>query len=94
MRKALYSDDIVAAEMAKEIAEKELRRVIVRTERLASTPDRDGMITARALPGVVVQPNDVRAFVSALAVGQVIHRRHDMLAYWRRSPYLLAFIHE
>lgn len=94
MRKALYSDDIVAAEMAKEIAEKELRRVIVRTERLASTPDRDGMITARELPGVVVQPNDVRAFVSAVAVGKVINHRHDLLEYWRSSPYLFEFMDE
>ena len=30
----------------------ELRRVMVRTERLAATPDRDGMIVAKELPGV------------------------------------------
>ncbi len=94
MRKALYSDDLVAAEMAKDVAQKELRRVIVRTERLASTPDRDGMITERELPGVVVEPNDVRAFVSAVAVGKVINHRHDLLEYWRSSPYLFEFMDE
>lgn len=94
MRKALYSGDLVAAEMAKDVAQKELRRVIVRTERLASTPDRDGMITARELPGVVVEPNDVRAFVSAVEVGKVINHRHDLLEYWRSSPYLFEFMDE
>ena len=94
MRKALYSGDLVAAEMAKDVAQKELRRVIVRTERLASTPDRDGMITARALPGVKLEPNDVRTFVSAVAVGKVIKHRHDLLEYWRSSPYLFEFMDE
>ena len=94
MRKALYSGDLVAAEEAKDTAQMELRRVIVRTERLASTPDRDGMITARDLPGVEVAPTDVRAFVSAVAVGKVIDHRQDLLEYWRSSPYLFEFMDE
>ena len=94
MRKALYSDDVAAAEAAKDVAQEELRRVMVRTERLASTPDRDGMITARELPGVVVKPDDVRAFVSAVAVGKAINHRHDLLEYWRSAPYLFEFMDE
>ncbi len=94
MRKALYSDDIPAAEAAKDVAQQELRRVMVRTERLASTPDRDGMITSRKLQGVVVKPDDVRSFVSAVAVGKAINHRHDLLEYWRSAPYLFEFMDE
>lgn len=94
MRKALYSQDNDAAANAKEDAQKELRRVMVRTERLASTPDRDGMITARELPGVVVEPGDVRSFVSAVAVGKAINHRFDLLEYWRSAPYLFEFMDE
>ncbi len=94
MRKALYSGDIPAAEAAKNVAQQELRRVMVRTERLASTPDRDGMITSRELQGVVVTPDDVRSFVSAVAVGKAINHRHDLLEYWRSAPYLFEFMDE
>ena len=39
------------AQEARDRVERELRRVMSRTERLSSTPDRDGMLVERPLPG-------------------------------------------
>jgi hypothetical protein len=50
------------AKQAKQIVETELRRVMSRTERLAATPDRDGMLGERHLDDVAVRPDDVRAW--------------------------------
>ena len=43
--------------------ERELRQVMVRTERLAATPDRNGMLIER-LPTTRLETEDVRSFVS------------------------------
>ena len=91
MRTALYAGDVGAARDARDAAQAELRRVMVRTERLAATPDRDGMITARELPGVEVAPRDVQAYVSDAAVGKIL-KSQDILEYWRSSPYLFEFM--
>jgi hypothetical protein len=91
LRTALYAGDLVSAREARDAAQSELRRVMVRTERLAATPDRDGMIRAMELPGVEVTPRDVRAYVSDAAVGKVLNS-HDILEYWRSSPYLFEFM--
>lgn len=91
MRTALYAGDVSAARDARDAAQAELRRVMVRTERLAATPDRDGMITAKELPGVEVSSRDVKAYVSDAAVGNIL-KSNDILEYWRSSPYLFEFM--
>jgi len=68
--------------------ENELRRVMSRMERLASTPDRDGMLTEAAMPGAVLDRQDVRSWATFDAVAQHLDR-HDVFEYWRSSPYPL-----
>ena len=69
----------------------ELRRVMVRTERLASTPDRDGMLAEAETAGTRARGQDLHDFRSsrgcATALGQ-----QDMLEYWRSSPYVLELM--
>lgn len=88
MRETLLADgDLTRAREAKEIAESELRRVMSRTERLASSPDRDGMLVEQPLPGVRLTADDVRAYRSVDDIVRLIDR-HDVFEYWRSAPYL------
>jgi hypothetical protein len=88
MREAMLSGtDRTVAEEARGRVERALRRVISRTERLATSPDRDGMLQERPLAGVRLTPDDVRAFRSVHAVAQLVDR-HDVFEYWRSAPYL------
>ncbi|KAA1419208.1 helicase [Nocardioides humilatus] len=91
LRHGLMSADRDGAAAARDIAQAELRRVMVRTERLASTPDRDGMLETVELDGVELTESDLQdfAFVSEIstALGQ-----QDMLEYWRSSPYVLELM--
>ncbi|WP_207021457.1 helicase-related protein [Phycicoccus sp. DTK01] len=91
MRSALFSGDVTAARAARDGVQEELRRVMVRTERLAATPDRDGMIRNETLPGVELAERDVRAYISDTAVGDVLNTS-DVLEYWRSAPYLFELM--
>lgn len=68
----------------------DLRSVMARTERLAATPDRDGMLSEYdAL--VSVEADDLRSFLRlgdlAEAVGQ-----HEPTEFWKAGPYLFNFM--
>lgn len=91
MRNSLYAGDIDAARVAKRVAENELRRIMVRTERLASTPDRDGMVTERTLNGVRLDTDDVRDYRRLFGVSKVVSG-FDPLEFWRSSPYVLELM--
>lgn len=89
MREALVGGgDLTRARQARDRAEHELRRVMSRTERLASTPDRDGMLVERAFPGVELAASDLRAWRTFDDVARTIDR-HDVFEYWRSTPYPL-----
>lgn len=67
-----------------------LRRIMVRTERLASTPDRDGML--RHMPNDTrLQTQDLHAYVKhenvAAAIGYA-----STVEFWKSAPYLLNFM--
>jgi hypothetical protein len=68
-----------------------LRQVMTRTERLAATPDRAGMLRedrrARLAPTVA----EVRAFVAADAVSRTVGG-DNVVEYWKAAPYLLNFM--
>ena len=78
-----------AAGICREIGS-DLRQVMARTERLAATPDRDGMLTEPAVP-VSVAPVDLHSYLRlgdlARAVGH-----HDPTEYWKSAPYLVNFM--
>src|SRR5205823_7818460 len=71
--------------------ERKLRRVMVRTERLSITPDRNGMLIERRPDGVHLETADLESFtvVDALARGL---DGGDMVEYWKSAPYLLTFM--
>ena len=78
-----------AARLCREIGS-DLRQVMARTERLAATPDRDGMLAEPVVP-VSVAPDDLRSYLRlgdlARAVGH-----HDPTEYWKSAPYLVNFM--
>ncbi len=85
--------DARPAQEAHDRVEHELRRVMSRTERLSSTPNRDGMLGERHLDGVELTPNDLRAWCTFSDVARQIDR-HDVFEYWRSSPYPLNLMEQ
>ncbi len=85
------SDGGAAAVAACNTTRELLQKVMVRTERLASTPDRNGMLTTLPLPDFQLEPGDVRAYVQLSEIAEELGER-DVLEYWKSSPYLLNFM--
>jgi hypothetical protein len=65
-----------------------LRRVIVRTERLAASEDRNGMLREMTGPAPVMQAGDARAYCALQDVSDALDQ-HDATEYWKAAPYLL-----
>ncbi len=80
---------------ARNEAERVLRSVMVRTERLAAAPDRDGMLDISP-PAIrcTVTPADVDAFVAVDKAAQVLADVPSMVEYWKSAPYLFNFMDE
>jgi len=92
-RRALTDFETVGADALqrrKHAVEKRLRRVMVRTERLAATADRRGMLEDRHLDGRL-EPNDVRTFAMVDRLSRRLSSG-DSTDYWKSAPYLLNFM--
>jgi hypothetical protein len=76
---------------AKRRVERRLRRVMVRTERLGVTEDRNGMLADGVSTDLRLEPADLRAYLSADRVSQYLGAG-DMLEYWKSGSYLLNFM--
>jgi hypothetical protein len=76
------------ARAARDRVQQELRQVMCRTERLAATPDRDGMLSEKPLDGTRLTAEDLRAWRTFDDVAKQIDR-HDVFEYWRSTPYPL-----
>lgn len=74
--------------------EQALRRVMVRTERLAATPDRNGMLRVASTGACGVETQDVRAFVGVDAVTRAMPDIPSVVEYWKSAPYLVNFMDE
>ena len=75
----------------KRVVEKRLRHVMTRTERLAATHDRSGMLEQRpAVPGPVTR-SDARTYVAFDQVGRTVGSA-DTVEYWKSAPYPLSFM--
>lgn len=68
-----------------------LRRVMVRTERLAVSADRSGMLVQVPPTDVDLMPQDLQGYLAVQKVAEVLGQG-DMLGYWKSSPYLLNFM--
>jgi len=77
----------------KEELEKDLKKVMIRTERLGYTADRQGMIEEKkqAFCDVSIEDLDTFAVIDKLA-----HElgTYDMVELWKSAPYLLNFMDE
>jgi hypothetical protein len=91
LRTSLYADDRETARRARDRAQAELRRVMSRTERLATTADRDGMVVEKTWPGVELASADVRDYRRLHNVSGVLAAQ-DPLEFWRSAPYVLELM--
>lgn len=83
-------DDAAAARDARDAVQRTLRRVMVRTERLAVTPDRSGMLR-HVVPALDLAPEDLEGFLALQRVARVVGHG-DTTEYWKSAPYLLNFM--
>jgi hypothetical protein len=72
--------------------EARLRRVIARTERLAVTSDRSGMLREIA-SSARLEESDVRQYLSSSRVATALDQG-EIVEYWKSAPYLLNFMDE
>lgn len=75
----------------KDELEQTLRRVMVRTERLATSPERNGMLRSASIGGMQVKATELRAYCAYQAVAGLLGQ-NDTLEYWKSAPYLLNFM--
>lgn len=71
--------------------EARLRQVMSRTERLAATADRSGMLEQRSFAPGTVTPSDARTFVAFDTVNRRLGAT-DPVEYWKSAPYPLSFM--
>ena len=72
--------------------EERLRRVMSRTERLAVTSDRSGMLREIASTARL-EESDVHQYLSSSKVATALEHG-DIVEYWKSAPYLLNFMDE
>jgi len=91
LRTALTSKDGMheAERICRDIGE-DLRSVMARTERLAATPDRDGMLAERDVP-VRVEKSDLAAYLRLGDLAEYVEH-HEPTEYWKSAPYLVNFM--
>ena len=95
-REALLQPDaagILEARDLKGAVERRLRRVMARTERLASTPDRNGMLIERSCNALTIELADLRSYVALDALSSRLGTG-DVLEYWKSTPYVLNFMED
>jgi len=71
--------------------ERRLLRVMVRTERLAVSKDRNGMLGPADCADLRLEPGDLTDYVGLQRIAEDL-RQPDMLEYWKSAPYLLNFM--
>ncbi|MCD6517344.1 MAG: hypothetical protein J7L72_08005, partial [Candidatus Aminicenantes bacterium] len=87
------SNNIEALREIKREIEDELRKVMIRTERLAYSQDRNGMIQEKSSMLCNVKITDLDDFALADKLSQEL-KSCDMVEYWKSAPYLLNFMEE
>ncbi len=71
--------------------EKQLRRVMSRTERLRVSTESDGMMREVPCAGLALTAEDVQDFLALEKIGREV-RQPRVLEYWKSAPYLLSFM--
>jgi hypothetical protein len=86
-------DEREALRRARDEVARILRRVMVRTERLAVTTDRSGMLKEVTCPDVRVMERDIDSFLALQGLARSLEVP-DVTEYWKSAPYLLNFMDE
>jgi Helicase conserved C-terminal domain len=68
-----------------------LRRVMVRTERLAAARETAGMLKECDLGAMTLGTQDVRAWLGLQAIADEL-KQGDCIEYWKSAPYVLNFM--
>lgn len=84
-------DGGVAARSARDEVEAVLRRVMVRTERLASEKARGGMLVDRECSELNLSERDVRSFVAVARIARSLDVQ-DPIEFWKSGPHLLNYM--
>jgi hypothetical protein len=84
-------DGIEPIRAVKEKVEDALRRVMCRTERLAVTADRNGMLRDAPAPILPVLPKHIESYLATRRIADALGHP-DVTEYWKASPYLLNFM--
>lgn len=95
LRSALRSaspESHARARAARDAAERILRSVMTRMERVANTADRDAQVVEPAVPVDVVR-EDISQAMLAEQVSRVLSAG-DAVEYWKSAPYLLSFMRD
>ncbi len=85
------ADGLDRLRKAKNALQDRLRRVIARTERLAVSSQRGGMLQDAPPAAASLQPADVQAFLGAQRIADELEQG-DMVEYWKSAPYLFNFM--
>ena len=70
-----------------------LREVMVRTERLAVSSDRNGMLREMANPDLLLEAADLRSYVAMEQIAGILGS-DGVIEYWKSAPYLLNFMED
>lgn len=92
-RDALYRLDDGGIDLLRQTnaeLEERLRKVMARTERLASTADRSGMLRERRSV-MKLEESDVHQYLAAADVASALGHC-EIVEYWKSCPYLLNFM--
>jgi hypothetical protein len=93
-RNILFSPKQAISSQAKEVINKIetlLRIVMVRTERLAATNDRNGMLKEVSNTSQIINTHQIRSYVALDKIAAEL-KMPNIVEYWKSSPYLLNFM--
>jgi hypothetical protein len=93
-RNILLSPKQAVSAQAKEVKnriETLLRKVMVRTERLAATNDRNGMLKETSSTSQIINTHQIRSYVALDKIAAEL-KIPNIVEYWKSSPYLLNFM--
>jgi hypothetical protein len=87
----MTADGLARLRRAKMALQQRLCRVMARTERLASSDHRGGMLLDAPPADASLHAVDVRAFLGAQGVADAVEQG-DVVEYWKSAPYLFNFM--
>lgn len=79
-----------AAVEARKTVEQRLRQVMVRTERVSSTAERDSMMSEPPV-AVFIAPSDLHQAAAVSDIARILDAP-EIVEYWKSAPYLLNFM--